>query len=119
MTTDPEFAPGQVVTVFRSRLEPTAVEAGYGELAAELEARARAVPGFVDVKGFTAPDGERVTLVTFADAAAQQRWRSDVEHRLGQERGRAAFYAWYSVQVATCDRVSSWERQGPVEPPAS
>ena len=112
------FRPGQVVTVFRSRLEPGAADAGYGEVADALEARARAIPGFVDVKRFTAPDGERVTIVTFADAEAQDRWRTDVEHRVGQERGRSDFYVDYSVQVATCDRVSSWRRDDSTPPPA-
>jgi antibiotic biosynthesis monooxygenase (ABM) superfamily enzyme len=46
-----------VVTLFRSRLRPDAVANGYSELAARMELRARAMPGFVDLKTFTARRG--------------------------------------------------------------
>ena len=59
------FSTGQVVTVFRSRLRPDA--AGYDATAARMSELARTMPGYVDHKTFTADDGERVTVVTFAD----------------------------------------------------
>ena len=100
------FAPGQVVTVFRSRLRDDAGP-DYHETAERLEALARAVPGFVDYKFFHAEDGERVSLVTFASHEAQAIWRQHVEHRAAQARGRAEWYAWYSIQVADC--VTAYE----------
>jgi heme-degrading monooxygenase HmoA len=93
------FAPGQVVTVFRSRLRPDSLEE-YAETAARMDELARAMPGYVDHKGFTAEDGERVTVVTFADRASHDAWRTHLEHRLAQRRGREAFYETYTLQVA-------------------
>jgi heme-degrading monooxygenase HmoA len=105
---NPELNPSQVVTVFRSRLRPDANPA-YGVLAEEMEAAARQTPGFVDFKAFTAPDGERVSLITFATAEAQRAWREDPRHREAQQRGRDEFYQEYSIQVSNWVHVRQWE----------
>lgn len=103
----PGFAAGQVVTVFRNRLRPDGVDE-YGPMAAEMARLARAMPGYVDHKGFTADDGERVTVVTFADEASQAAWRTQVDHVAAQRVGRQRFYAEYSLQVATCTRAHAF-----------
>src|SRR5918996_6160460 len=95
------FAPGQVVTVFRSRLRPEALDE-YGPRAAEMVALAKTMPGLVDVKGFTAEDGERVTLVTFADAESQRAWREDPPHPRAPHHGRHPVYAEVSIPVCDC-----------------
>ena len=50
-----------MVVLFRSKL----VDApdGYDAMAEEMDALARTMPGFIDVKAFTADDGERLTVV--------------------------------------------------------
>jgi len=114
--TAPDFSPGQVVTVFRSRLRDEH-RAEYATRAAEIAALAATMPGLVDVKEFAAPDGERVTLVTFADEAAQTAWREHAEHRIAQQQGRDRFYAEYSIQVCDTRRVSAFA--APAEMPAA
>ena len=99
--------PGQVLTVFRSRLRPDAYP-GYGETAAAMAELARTMPGYVEHKAFTAEDGERVTVVTFADAESQRGWREHLEHRAAQRRGVQEFYSTYSLQVAEVTSVSSF-----------
>ena len=99
------FEPGQIVTVFRSRLRPDA-EAAYREHAAEMDALARTMPGLVEAKTFTADDGERVTLVTFADEETQAAWRAQADHRVAQAAGRSHYYAGYSLQVCRTLRVA-------------
>ncbi|MFI5045935.1 MAG: antibiotic biosynthesis monooxygenase family protein [Acidimicrobiia bacterium] len=96
---------GPIVTVFRSRLrgDPDA-GLGFGETADQMEASARAMPGFVDFKEFTAVDGERVALITFASRDAHDAWRDDPEHRTAQARGRAEWYETYTIQV--CELVA-------------
>ena len=88
-----------IVTVFRSRLLP-GVDAEYGTLATEISRLAVSMPGFVSEKTFIAADGERVTIVLFADAVSHQAWRDHPAHRRAQERGRAALYSEYSVYSA-------------------
>jgi heme-degrading monooxygenase HmoA len=99
------FAAGQVVTVFRSRLAPGATD-DYGPTAELMSALAAGMPGYVEHKAFTAEDGERVTIATFADRASHDAWRDHAEHRAAQRRGREEFYASYSVQVADVTSVS-------------
>ena len=89
-----------LVTVFRSRLRPDAAANGYEDLAATMEVRARAMPGLLDFKTFTAADGERLSLIVFDTDEHQAAWRDDPEHRIAQQRGRADFYAEYSITVA-------------------
>ena len=90
---------GEVVTVFRNRLRSDAAD-DYGALAPYILELARSMPGFVDAKTFAAADGERVTIVTFADRATHEAWRDHPEHRSAQRRGITEFYADYSIQVA-------------------
>lgn len=90
-----------VLTVFRSRLRPDADTLGYPELADEMELRARAMPGFVDFKTFTADDGERLSIVVFDSIDNHDRWRADPAHRAAQRRGREEFYTDYHIVVGT------------------
>lgn len=99
---------GQVVTVFRSRVRADA--SGYAADAAAIAALARTMPGYVEHKGFTADDGERVTVVTFADRASHEAWRDHREHRAAQRRGIERYYETYSIQVGTTDHASAFPR---------
>ena len=96
-----------MVTVFRSRRRSGAEEE-YGEVASAMLEAARAAPGFVDFKSFQAADGEHVSLVTFASEESHRAWREDPRHREAQARGRAAFYAEYSIQSGPATHVRRW-----------
>jgi heme-degrading monooxygenase HmoA len=101
----------QSVTVFRSRLRPD-VPADYDELADALEARARTFPGFVEFKMFSASDGERLALVTFASDEAEAAWRDDEQHRAAQRQGRERYYSEYDVAVCSVQRRHAWPPPG-------
>lgn len=101
--------PGQIVTVFRNRLREDNREA-YAEHAARMSELARSMPGYVEHKTFTADDGERVTLATFADRESQERWARDPEHRAAQRAGVESYYEEYSISVGEVDRAHAWER---------
>jgi heme-degrading monooxygenase HmoA len=114
MTEGPHFAPGQVVTVFRSRPRAEAADE-YAATAPRILALARAMPGFVDAKSFTADDGEHVTIATFTDEDSQLAWRTQAEHQVAQQAGRDRFYAGYSLQVCQTVRARAFSR--PAETP--
>lgn len=99
---------GQVVTVFRSRLRPDAD--AYAEHAARIAELARTMPGYVEHKVFVAEDGERVTVVTFADRASHDAWGRHPEHREAQRAGVRDYYEEYSICVGEVDRASAWVR---------
>jgi len=94
-----------IVTVFRSRLKPDA-HADYDPTAMRMSELARKMPGYVSHKVFTAEDGERVTIVEFADMESHRAWGDHAEHRAAQRKGRAEFYSEYKLQVCEVVRES-------------
>lgn len=102
-------AVGQIVTVFRNRLRADANPA-YAEELAVVVGLAEAMPGFVETKTFTAEDGERCTVVTFADRAGHDAWRDHPRHREAQRHGIASYYAEYSIAVGETSYASSFAR---------
>lgn len=100
---------GQVVTVFRNRVRPEARVAYDADLAVVAEL-ARAMPGFVETKTFVADDGERATIVTFADEASHRAWRDHPRHRQAQRAGVAEYYEHYTIAVGTTSYASAFSR---------
>jgi heme-degrading monooxygenase HmoA len=98
-----------VVVVFRSRLS---AEAGddYSEMAAEMLATAKEMPGFVEFKSFESDDGERVSLVYWQDHETMAAWRNHTRHRIAQNSGRSKWYASYRIEVADVVRENRFER---------
>ena len=105
-------AVGQVVTVFRNRLHAASVDDYQAELVEVVEL-ARSMPGFVETKTFVADDGERATIVTFADAVAHAGWRDHPRHREAQRNGIASYYDEYSIAVGETSYASSFRRDDP------
>ena len=96
-----------VITVFRSRLRP-GVATEYDALAHEMSTLAESMPGFMSEKTFAAVDGERVTIVLFADRASYEAWRDLPRHRVAQEIGRTVLYSEYHVYSAEVDYEHSY-----------
>ena len=104
----------RVLAVFRSRLADAAYDAGYEARADEMLKRAESMPGFLEFKSFTAPDGERVSIIQFASREHHDAWARDVEHRVAQAQGRSAFYTEYRIVVADVTSDRSWPRVTPL-----
>jgi heme-degrading monooxygenase HmoA len=96
-----------IVTVFRSRLRPEAVDE-YSEWATRMSALAKTMPGYISHKGFVAPDGERVTIVEFEDEETLRGWSRQAEHVDAKKKGRADFYTEYKIQVCNIQRQSTF-----------
>jgi len=98
-----------LVVLFRSKL----VDApdGYAEMAQEMLALAQTMPGFVDVKAFTAEDGERLTLVWWEDEETLAGWRNQTRHLLAQRTGRERWYQYYTLEVAEVKRSTHFDRR--------
>jgi heme-degrading monooxygenase HmoA len=92
------------VTIFRSRLRPEHADE-YARLATEIYDLAQAMPGFVSLKTFEAPDGERMSIVEFIDEATHTAWREHPRHREAQRLGREKFYSAFRIQVCREERA--------------
>jgi heme-degrading monooxygenase HmoA len=97
-----------LVVLFRSKL----VDApdGYGEMAQEMLALAKTMPGFIDVKAFKADDGERLTLVWWQDEDTLSAWRTNARHLVAQKAGRERWYEYYKLEVAEVKRAKDFTR---------
>ena len=100
-----------IVVLFRSQLTELAGE-DYAATDERLFEKARGAPGFVDVKSYTAADGERLTIVRWRDHETLRRWREEPEHRSAQENGRRLWYSWYEMEVADVVRTTRFDRAG-------
>ncbi len=87
-----------ILTVFRSRLRE-GVEREYEPVAVEMSTIVASMRGFIDQKFYAAEDGERVTIVRFADEASHRAWARHPKHVKAQQRGRDEFYSWYDISV--------------------
>ena len=96
-----------IITIFRSRLRAEHAEQ-YEKVATAMSAAAEKMPGYVSHKGFTAEDGERVTIVAFESIETQRAWAEHAGHRAAQQLGRERFYAEYSIQVCEVLRESKF-----------
>jgi heme-degrading monooxygenase HmoA len=89
------------LVVFRNRKRTDIDAAAYAADARHMEALARAQPGFVSFKSYTADDGEVIALSEWDDATAARHWGQHPDHAVTQARGRAEFYQDYTL--FTCD----------------
>jgi heme-degrading monooxygenase HmoA len=98
-----------IVTVFRSRLMP-GVGDEYVALAHRMNELAATMPGYISHKGFTAEDGERVTVVEFESEEGMRAWRMHPEHIAAQRKARQTYYSEYSIQVCEVVRSGGFKR---------
>jgi heme-degrading monooxygenase HmoA len=99
-----------LVVLFRSKLTPEAGQ-DYGAMSDEMHRLVRENPGFVDVKHYTAEDGERLTVAWFQDKESLRAWRELPRHREAQRTGRQKWYEYYKMDVATIERTTAFEKR--------
>lgn len=97
------------VVVFRNRKRADMDAAAYSAEAARMEKMARQQPGFLSFKSYTAEDGEVIALSEWADEASARAWGRDAEHRAVQGRGRADYYASYTLFACADPRVHQFD----------
>ena len=96
-----------IVVVFRTRMR-SPVDPGYEPMARQMSELARHVPGYISHKGYTAEDGERVTVVEFASEEALERWRTHPDHLKAKRHGYTAFFQEFRFQICQVLRTKSW-----------
>ena len=98
------------LVVFRNRKRSDISAEAYAVDAVRMEAMARAQPGFLSFKSYTADDGEVIALSEWADEDAARSWRRNAEHAQVQARGREAYYEDYTLLAGTPSRVHRFSR---------
>jgi heme-degrading monooxygenase HmoA len=99
-----------VIILFRSKLT-TMAGGDYAATNDELEQHVKGNPGFIEAKGFTAADGERLTVVWWRDRESLRTWQEDLQHVKAKQAGRKHWYEYYKMEVAEVFRQSAFERE--------
>ena len=100
------------LVVFRNRKRADIDSAAYAADATAMEALAAQQPGFMSFKSYTADDGEVIALSEWADEASARGWGRVEEHRGIQRKGRAEYYADYTLFACKEPRVHRFSRGG-------
>lgn len=98
------------IVVFRNRKRAGIDAPAYNADADRMEALARAQPGFLSFKSYTAEDGEVAAICEWESKAAAQAWGRQAEHAEVQGRGRADYYQDYTLIAGEATRVHRFER---------
>jgi len=110
----PQFAvtpkPPYYAVVFTSTR--TEGDWGYAETAARMEELAKEVPGYLGIESVRTEDGFGITVSYWTSEAAIEQWRTQMEHRAAQARGRREWYSHYEIRVAKVERAYA----GPARP---
>lgn len=61
----------------------------------------------VQLKNYTADDGERVVLLWWRDPETLEKWRNDPDHLDAQRLGRDKWYDFFELSIAEIVRSSS------------
>lgn len=100
---------GAIAVIFLSGRSEADAQ-GYGAAAEAMEAAASRMDGYLGIDSTRGPDGVGITISWWRDEAAALAWRDDPDHARIRDRGRAIWYDWYRVIVATVDRAYGWTR---------
>jgi heme-degrading monooxygenase HmoA len=81
-------------------------EEEYLAIAQSLRGELEKIDGFISVERFASlyTEGKILSLSFWRDAAAVERWRTHVQHRAAQRRGREEIFADYRIRVASVVR---------------
>jgi heme-degrading monooxygenase HmoA len=71
---------------------------------------AKAQPGFISFKSYTADDGEVVAISEWASEAAAHAWGTHPDLVAVQQRGRDRYFEYYTSFSCVDPRVSRFER---------
>lgn len=97
------------LVVFRNRKRADMDGAAYSADADRMEQLARAQPGYISFKSYTADDGEVIALSEWEDEASARAWGRHAEHLVVQGRGRAEYYQDYTLFACSDPRIHRFE----------
>jgi heme-degrading monooxygenase HmoA len=97
--------PPYYTVIFSS--QRTSVEQGYGQMADRMIELAAQQPGYLGVESVRGEDGFGITVSYWQSLDAIKQWRSNAEHRIAQENGKAQWYQHFEVRIAKVERAYS------------
>lgn len=77
----------------------------YGRMAERMVELAAQQPGYLGVESARGADGFGITVSYWSDLASIQAWKTQAEHQIAQETGKARWYEHYEVRIARVERA--------------
>lgn len=70
---------------------------GYAAMSATMQALAKKQPGFLGITSVREEIG--VTISYWESLEAIKRWKSNLQHKKAQERGKLQWYDFYKIEI--------------------
>jgi heme-degrading monooxygenase HmoA len=99
-----------IVVVFRARRTPEGAGDEYRHWFERMTEIACKMPGYISHKGYTAEDGERLSLFEWESAETLRAWAAHPDHVAIKRIGREKFYIQYHAQICEVVRESKFTR---------
>jgi heme-degrading monooxygenase HmoA len=99
---------GQIAVIFVNQRNGEDA-AGYDEAAQAMVELVTSQPGYCGHESTRNADGLGITISYWAKEADAIAWRDQPDHARIREQGRALWYDWYRVEVATLNRAYDWQ----------
>ena len=93
------------LVIFRNRKRSGIDSAAYSRAADAMEILARAQPGYLSFKSFTADDGEVVAISEWESEADARAWGRNADHAAVQAKARSEWYAEYHLLGGDMTRI--------------
>ena len=77
----------------------------YGRMADRMVELAAEQPGYLGVESVRGADGFGITVSYWHSLDDIAAWKSQAEHRIAQETGKAQWYLHYEVRIARVERA--------------
>ncbi len=104
MTRDHPPTPPYYAVIF-SNTHTGADETDYAQTAAQMEALAKTMPGYLGFESARNEDGFGIAVSYWDSEEAIANWKHHAEHREARKRGRDHWYSDYIVRVAKVERA--------------
>lgn len=87
------------IVTFISKLKNVS-DASYALMAERMEKLVSKQPGYLGMDSVRDSDGRGITVCYWSSLQAIEKWKSNDEHRLAQEKGKTSWYESYKVIVS-------------------
>ncbi|MGB5189579.1 antibiotic biosynthesis monooxygenase family protein [Robiginitalea sp.] len=100
---------GYYAVIFTSKRTP-ADESGYSEMAQHMYDLAARQPGFIGVEH--ARESIGITVSYWESLQSISDWKTQSEHLLAQQKGRASWYEAYHIRICKVEREYEFHKTG-------
>jgi heme-degrading monooxygenase HmoA len=77
---------------------------GYSEMAKRMEALSASEPGFLGIQSVRGEDGLGITVSYWKSLEDIRKWKSHLDHRDAQAKGKSDWYQGYQVRICKVER---------------